>query len=405
MFHLLLAATVVAQLDWHDPQSVSAAALTSSPTVARLEAEVSAARERSRFAGSQPNPMLMSGIRDKQIDLTDDEMMSMYMVGASQTFTRGSKRTAARTAANLAVTSAEQDVAATRAEVERDVLFAYYDLAAVDSQLSAAEAVRQLLDAMTDAARVRYEVGSAVQAEVIRAQLERAETDSRILSLRGARANAAARLLPLLGLPPQTEIPRLTLHTLTGALELDGPVAVPDDHPALAAAKAELAQREEEIRLARLIAKPDVNLEVSYGARPTQKDMFSVIASIELPVRRESLIAPRIREAIAMRDAAQLRLEEARRSIERGLAIAAAAHHEANQQLALQSKVLLPQAKLAFDSTLASYQTGKSGFDAVLGAETTYLRLELDHIMHYVEHIKAITDFHALRSGARSGAL
>jgi outer membrane protein TolC len=399
-----IAMDVSAAIDWQDQRAVAAAAIASNPTIARIDSEIVAARERARAAGSLPNPMVMGGLQDKQIDLTDDEMMTMYMVGATQTFTRGSKRDAARNLAALDVRSAELSLAAARAEIERDALLAWYDLAGVDNQLVAAEQVRRLLEAVTAAARVRYEVGNAEQAEVIRAQLETIELDNQILSLRGARENAEARLLPLVGLSPETTIPRLVLEESTGAMELDGPTAVPSDHPALAAVEAEIAQREEEIRLARLLTRPDVSLEVSYGLRPSQTDMFSVVASVELPVRRNTLIEPRIREAIALRDAAQRRLEETRREIERDLAIAAATHEQANTQLALQNDVLLPQARMAFESTLASYQIGKSTFDSVLAAETTYLRLQLEHIEHYVRHVKAITDFQALRRGARSGA-
>ncbi len=65
----------------------------------------------------------------------------------------------------------------------------------------------------------------------------------------------------------------------------------------------------------------------------------------------------------------------------------------------------MPQAKLAFESTLTSYQAGKSSFDAVLGAETIYLRLQLDYYGYLADHIKAITDFEAIQRGARGGAL
>ncbi|HVS33617.1 MAG TPA: TolC family protein [Thermoanaerobaculia bacterium] len=400
----VLATDLSAAIDWQNERAVTAAAVANNPTMARVEQEVVAARERARAAGSLPNPMVMGGLQNKHVDLTDDKIMTMYMVGATQTFTRGSKREAARAVAALDVRAAELELDAVRAEIERDALLAWYDLAGVDTQLRAAETVRLLLDAVTAAARVRYEVGNAEQAEVIRAQLETIELDNRILSLRGTRENARARLLPLVGLPPETVIPRLVLEESTGALELGAPVEVPADHPALAAVEAEIAQREEEIRLARLLTRPDVSLEVSYGLRPTTKDMFSVVASLELPVRRSTLIEPRIREAVALRDAAQRRLEETRREIQRDLSVAAAAHEQANTQLALQNRVLLPQARLAFESTLASYQNGKSSFDSVLGAETTYLRLELEHIEHYIEHVKAITDFQALRRGARSGA-
>ena len=61
-------------------------------------------------------------------------------------------------------------------------------------QIAAARDVRQLVSGITDSARVRYEVGRAVQAEVIRAQLELSNLDHEILGLEGQRAAALARL-------------------------------------------------------------------------------------------------------------------------------------------------------------------------------------------------------------------
>jgi hypothetical protein len=86
------------------------------------------------------------------------------------------------------------------------------------------------------------------------------------------------------------------------------------------------------------------------------------------------------------------------------VATAAAAHEQANRQLKLHEEVLVPQARLAFDSTLASYQTGKSSFDSVLGSESTYLRLQLDYYDYLAAHIKAIADFEAIQKGATSSA-
>ncbi|HUP61938.1 MAG TPA: TolC family protein [Thermoanaerobaculia bacterium] len=401
---LLLLAQPLFATDFNDPQSLVDAAIASHPTLARLRAEVAAARERVAPAGALPNPMLMAGVQNKQVDLLrDDEMMTMYMAGASQTFVRPAKRDARRAAAELAAHAVERELDSARAEIERDVLLAWYDLAAIDAELHTIEQVRELVDAVIAAARVRYEVGTSAQADVIRAQLQQSNLEHDVLRLRGARRNALARLLPLLDLPFTTEVPPVTIPEGTDDLAIGAPAAPPDDHPAIAALETEVARQEALIRLARLETKPDFDIEASYGMRPQQRDMFSVVARIELPFRRKDLIEPRVREAIALRDAAKLRIAELRRSLTQEMAIAVAAHEEATSQLKLHEEVLVPQARLAFESTLAAYQTGKAAFDAILTTETAYLRLRLQYFDLLARHAQAVVNYEALRRGARIG--
>jgi outer membrane protein, heavy metal efflux system len=86
------------------------------------------------------------------------------------------------------------------------------------------------------------------------------------------------------------------------------------------------------------------------------------------------------------------------------MAAAAAAHDAANQQVELHETKLVPLAKLGFQSSLAAYQTGRDNFESVLSAASAYLRLETDYYRFAAEHIKAVTDFEALKKGARFGA-
>ncbi|HEX6178481.1 MAG TPA: TolC family protein [Thermoanaerobaculia bacterium] len=402
---VLALALPAAAIDFHDVRSLAAAALENNPTILRLQAEVDAARERARSASAQPNPMLMAGVQDKQIDLSDDEMMTMYMVGAQQTFTSGDKRRARRSIAELQARAMEQSIVTARAEIERDVLLAWYDAASADSQISASEQVRALVEAIIGAARIRYEVGDAIQADVIRAQLEKSNLEHEILTLTGVREAAVARLLSLLDLPAETSVPRLHLPHESAREEIDRARTPSPDHPALAAVQAEMASQEEAIRLARLASRPDIGLEASYGYRRTEMDMFSVVATIELPVRRGSTIEPQIREAVATRESARLRLAEIRRALNGALAVAFAVHRQANEQLRLHEQVLVPQARLAFESTLTAYQSGKASFDSVLAAESTYLRLQLDYYQYLAQHIKAIVDFEAIHKGATAAAV
>lgn len=401
----LLTSTVSGQvIDWHNSEAVAREAVERHPALASIEVRIDAAEERARVAGAYPNPMVMAGVQDQQIDLTRDEMMTMYMVGASQRIPRKARRLALEHGAQLDVEQLRLEARSLREEIRRDVLFAYYDLAAADSQTTATEQLAAAVDAIVAAARFRYEVGTTIQADVIRAQLQRSNIEHQLLTSGGRRRVAASRLLAKLGLPVTTEIPRLHVEHSTRAMEIESAPVVPQDHPALTTVTNEIERREQDIRLAKLIGKPDWNLEASYGLRPEQKDMFSVVARIELPIRKKSVIEPQIRAAVAERDAAALRLDEVRRKLLEDLGAAYAQHAEATKQLLLHEQVLVPQSKLAFDSSLAAYQSGRDNFESVLATEMEWLRLEVDYYDFLAQHIKAITDFEALQRGARSGA-
>lgn len=402
LLFLLLIARPLLAIDFNDPNAVAAAAVSAHPTLARIGAEAAAARERITPAGSLPNPMLMAGLRDKQVDLRDDEMMTMYMVGISQTLVRPEKREARRESAELAAVAVEQELASARAEIERDALLAWYDLASADAQLQVMEHVRELVDAVVAAARVRYEVGTSMQADVIRAQLQASDLDHEILRLRGTRRAALARLLPLLGLPMTTEVPPVSMPENTGALAIDAPPVPPAGHPAIKALEAEIEGMTRELRLAELETRPDIALEAQYGYRALERDMFSVTARIELPLRAKELSQPRVREAALRRTALQQRIEELRRALAQAMAEAVVAHQEATSQLKFHDEVLVPQAQLAFESTLAAYQAGKAPFDAILATETAYLRLRLQYFDFLTRHAQAVVNYEALRRGART---
>jgi cobalt-zinc-cadmium efflux system outer membrane protein len=405
LLFILLGTQPLLAVDFRDRESVVAAALESHPTLASLRLEADAARERIRPAQALPNPMLMGGVQNKQIDLADDEMMTMYMLGASQKLVRPAKREAARDIAALTAGALEQQVVSARAEIERDALLAWYDLAIADAQIETANGVRDMIDAVIAAARVRYEVGSALQADVIRAQLQQSDLDHEILRLRGVCRAAAARLVSLLGLPYDTDVPAVPLPADEGARDIDGPPVPPHDHPAILALEREVARAEAEIRLADAARVPDIDLEAQYGYRAMQRDMFTLTARIELPLRKNETIEPRVREAILRRDAATARIAELRRALTGAMAAAISTHEETNRQIEFHQQVLVPQSQLAFESTLAAYQTGAAPFDSILTTETAYLRLRLQYYDFLARHAQAIVNYDALRRSARTAVL
>src|SRR5258706_1149969 len=150
-----IAASSPAAIDWNDPRSVVEAAITASASLREVEASLAAARARQRSAGVMPNPMVMAGVQNQQVDLSRDPMMTMYMVGASQTFVRKARRESLQRSASVDVQRLEREADVRRAEITRDVLVAYNEAAAAQNQIAANEEMASLPNLTAEAARAR----------------------------------------------------------------------------------------------------------------------------------------------------------------------------------------------------------------------------------------------------------
>src|SRR6266568_1025242 len=209
---LPIAASASAAVDWNDPRSVIEAAVAASPSLREIGANLAAARAAQRGAGATPNPMLMAGVQNQQIDLSRDPMMTMYMVGASQTFVRKQRRQSLQRSAALDVQRLEQEADVRRAEIARDVLVAYDEAATAQNQIAANEEIAQLANMTAEAARARYEVGAAPQIDIIRAKLEAGNVRHEVLMQRRTRDAALAQIRALLDLSASDAIPPFALH-------------------------------------------------------------------------------------------------------------------------------------------------------------------------------------------------
>jgi len=402
-FVVALAAMPILAADWNNPGSVVQTAVEVSPSLAALSAQIQAAQERVVPAGSLPNPTLMGGVQNQPANLSYD-FMTMYMVGASQTLVRKSRRDGLRRSAELDVERLQRQYEVRRAEVERAVRTAYIEAAAAQNEIAATEEIAHVLKSVRDSSRIRYETGAVPQSDLIRAMLEETNVEHQILLLRRQRNAAIARLLPFLQLPQNTAVPPFSLgHQMEHPLEHGIDTALPDVTPAIAELQADVERSEEELRLARKATRPDINIEASYGFRPRDTDMFSIVGRIELPLRRSTIIEPRIREAISRREAALQQIEALRQALQQDLGSAVVLRNEAIEQIKLHVDTLVPTAKLGFESALASYQNGKTTFDAVLGSLRTYIALNVDYYDFLRQQMEAEADIDAIRHGARSG--
>jgi cobalt-zinc-cadmium efflux system outer membrane protein len=399
---LFFSTLAMAALDWSAPSSVVAAAVDASARLREVRARGDAARAQLTQAGALPNPTLLAGVQNEPVDLSRDRSFTMVTVGLSQLFLRREERNTLREMAEREVRRIDAEEQTLRAEIQLDVVTTWDEAAAAQNQINFSDELARLSAMLTNAARIRYEAGTGPQLDVITARLEEDHLRQFVLDARGRHAAAVARLRALLALPEEEVIPSFTTpkgHRRQTAATSDFTTRATD------ILDAEVATAESAVKLARLQSKPDPTIEFRYDYRPWQKSFFSILGRVELPLRKSTVVEPRIQAKLAQKEAAKARLEAVRQELRAELGAAIAAQTTAADQIRFHADTLVPEAKLAFDSALTSYQNGQTGLDTVLSALRTYRQLNLDYFALLLRQYLAQDQIEGLLYGVRRVAV
>lgn len=396
------------------PDSLDLAALVAeareaNPEIRAAAERVAAARARFEAAGVPPDPRLGVGLVNALVSdpLSSEDEMTMRMVQVGQVFPFPGKLGLERDAARWGLAEAEAERDRVEREVVADVQKAYFDLYFLDRALEIVDRNRVILADFTAISRTRYEVGTGIQQDVLRAQVEETRLGEELLALAERRAAAAAAINALLDRPAdtppgepalperveRTAIPeigtpvRFTAAAMSVAVEVDSPI--PDlaalerlavkHSPELRASAARIAREHVESDLVGRAALPDFDFSVGYGQRGGREDMVTAMVSVPVPIfkgrKQDRLTAAQEAEA---RDT-----EAAHRAIVNDvnarLVTLRAALVRARERIALLREGVLPQARAALESAVAGYPVARVDFLTLLDSQVTLFRHELDY--------------------------
>jgi outer membrane protein TolC len=392
-------------------QELVAEAARNSPEIRAAGNERLAARHRVSPAGALDDPMLEAGVLNAPLRSSDTfrrEDMTMKMLGLSQKIPFPGKR------------DLRQDVAAKDAEavahayqetvnrVIRDVKTAYFELAFVAESARLVEKNKQVLEQFLKISESRYSVGQGNQADVLKAQTQLSKMTDELIKLARERRSIEAELVRALGresgagapVPAALRLPATPLQ-LEPLLE-----SARKERPQLLGLRSLVERAGKALDLARQDNYPDFDVKFAYGQRDKtldgmpRDDLVSVTVAINLPVWRESKRDPRIAEAMAMRDQAmdlyQAQLNELSSKLRQQVASA-----EQNLKSAqLYETGILPQARLAVESSLAAYRVNRADFLSLLDSQMTVLNYEVSHASALANYNKAIAEIDLLTGKA-----
>ncbi|MGQ0813068.1 MAG: TolC family protein [Gemmatimonadota bacterium] len=384
---LIAAATLVSAFQSASAQDVDALVATGlreHPSIRAAEARVIAASARVRPAGALPDPMLMAGLENqplgKEAHEPGPDMMTMKMLGVSQTLPYPGKLAAARRAAEQDVLVAQSRVDAARTVVVRDIKQSYYELAYLDEAMRALEQSREIFVSMQRAAQARYVAGAGEQRAVLDARVEAARIEERILALAEQKRSEAARLLAALGgsgpEPPTANLPRAT-PALPPVAELQERAA--RTNPELRARNAEIAAQMVRAELARKQSLPDFDLSLRYGQRDQRPDMISFSVAVPIPIQKSRKQDEQVLEADAEAEALRGELIAETNRIRAEVARLHAELERTRAQLVLFANSIIPQAQAALESAKASLVSSRVDLYSILERQQALLEYQLAH--------------------------
>ena len=376
-------------------------ALSANPMLHAARRSADAVNERIGPAGALPDPQLQFGLMNRMASDVGSTMdpMTMNQVQLMQMLPWPGKLGNAKQAARHTAAAAGADADEQERMLTAQVLMAYYEVAYADRALAVMDRTRGLLRDFTTVATTMYAVGSGIQQDVLRAQVEVARMGEEITRMGQMRIAAAARLNALLGREATSPIGPVELP---GLAEADLPVVdtliawALGDRPALRAGAERVAAAEAALRSARRELYPDFQLGVQLQRRPEFPDMVSLMFGFNVPIFAGGKQLPMRREMAAMRDMSQAALLNQRNeTIAQVIEIRARA--EQDRALGeLYRTNILPQARAAVQAALASYRVGRVPFMTLVDNQMTVNRYETDAYRYLADYHQAVGELEAL---------
>ena len=349
----------------------------------RHEADASA--ERVTPAGALPDPRLRVELMDITRMGEQNATLSPSRVGStkytlSQEIPWYGKRDLKREIAELDAEGAQGRARGTWSEIAARLKAAHAQLYLVRRGESINREILDLMVRLERVAQVRYAGGLATQQEVIRAQVEQTAMRNDLIMLENEGAMLSARINMLLARPvsapltaPET-LPALPVPARLDYATLEDRVRA--RNPRLFAEDAAIRSAEKKRELAYKERYPDFMLGVTPVQYQNSVKEWQLMVEFNIPLQQSSRRAME-RESESMLAAARAKKEATANQVLSELAENLSGIEAARRTENLTTSSLLPQAELTFNSSLASYENGKTDFTTLLEAQQLILKARL----------------------------
>ncbi len=273
------------------------------------------------------------------------------------------------------------DYEAARRRVVAEVKTAYYEYYFLSKAIDITQKNKDLLDKLSHIAENRYRVGKGILQDTLKAQTELSLLLTRLTVLQQKRDTAEARINTLLSRNPETQLaqpaevqPAVLNYSLSELYLL----AAKSD-PGLRREQQRIERGQYAVDLAHKNYLPDLDVAYMYQQRPLLPDMHGFTFTVNVPVFYKSKQREAEEEAAEEVIAARRTQDSRQNDVNFGVKQAYLAAKASEDLMRLYSKAVVPQASLALESSMSSYEVGNVDFLSVLANFSNVLDYEIDY--------------------------
>jgi len=383
-----------------DPIALADEAVRMNPGIESLRARTEALSAIAEAAGSWKDPVVGIEYVNAPVDSfrLDRSPMSGLQFSLQQNLPEWGWSRASKDVAGAQLEASRHATADAQLQLRHTVERLYWELA-LSGQLHRVtrehlERTQELLDAV----QLQYEVGRVGQNAVLRLGVLGDRLRQDLEDFDRVDRQITAGLNRALSRPAQTRFetpartePKPVAGTASQWLDL-----AREQRPNLKRIREEVRVEEQSARLARIEARPDLNVWAKYRLRTidtpadTGTDFVSIGLAVPIPwgSRKQALAREAAHHAAGR--GARARLDAAVDEIEAELHSVEAAWSRAFEKATAYHASLIPAARATLESTMSDFSVGKAGFASLYESEVDLLMLESAYITASIEtHIRS----------------
>jgi outer membrane protein TolC len=280
--------------------------------------------------------------------------------------------------------------------IARKVKDAWFRLYFKKQAIMVTERNLALVDDIIRLTEVRYETGTGLQQDVLKAQVQRSRLMEKEMTLRQQSIAVQAELNNLLNSPATRSFDTpesLDLPKVNYSLD-EFLAAGTQKRPMNNAYQALVKRFRYQKKLAELDDYPDVTLWGSWrfrddGLPDGGTDFVSAGVSFNLPVYKEKRRAATA-EAVAAIRVTENRAQGFRSGVTESIKKAYARMEETFQQSELYREGIIPQTSQSLQAAMGAYQVGKVAFISLLDALMTTFKVEMEYYRFSSEYMRSL---------------
>jgi len=379
---LIFSASAYAQEAELDLDTLVKSALEKNPKIKSLEDAARASKFRIRPAGALPDPVIGLGIKNMGLTrwTVGEEVMSEVGVSVSQMIPFPGKLSLKSQIASTQALQAEENLKAARLALVRQIKELYARLFYYQRSIELLRQKKEVLEKALNLAEVKYSVGTGVQPDIFRAKVEISGMDEMLLTMGQMIRTTTANMNALLAQPADSplgrakEIPYQELTTDLDSLQ----AAARDKSPLLKSAQLMIEEGETEVRMARKEYYPNFMVQVGKGFKGQFPDMYEIMVGVEIPLYAKRKQANLLEESVSRLSGSRYEYASMRDEVGFMITESYTMARTAGELVGLYKNKIVPQARFAYESSLANYQTGKVDFLMLISDITNLFTYEME---------------------------